>query len=183
MKNNEVGRSLIKLIFIIVILSLIVIGGIILAKRVWKKSNEKDIKTDLLYIQAKCKVIYDKHIVNGEESLIGEKIEEYSENEKVNEFIKNSEEEWYKLKQSDLEQIGLGYLKEENGYLINYKTEEVIYGTGVEEKNGVFYKLSDILRGYIETEEENNSVNEQSNDNNTTEESNEENNLEQDTIN
>lgn len=158
MKNNELGISAIKLIFTMIIIIAVIVGGIILVKKFLNENTKKDIETDLLYIQAKCKVIYDKHIINEEEQLIGEKIEEYIENEEINNILKETDKEWYKLNQDDLDRIGAGYLKEENGYIINYDTDEIIYAAGIEKNDHIFYKLSDILNeeeNTIEQEETN----------------------------
>ena len=162
MKDNEVGITAIKLIFIMILIIIIILSGIVLAKRLWSETTQKDIKTDLLYMQAKCKVIYDKHIINEEEALIGEKIEEYKENEEINEII-TSDGEWYKLNQENLNSIGAYYLNEEDGYIVNYETEEIIYTIGIEENGKVFYKLSDILEPKKEenNEEEQNEVNDE----------------------
>ena len=179
MKNNEIGVAAIKLLFTIILILAIIFGATALVKKLWNENNEKDIITDLLYIQAKCKVIYDKHLINNEEPLIGEKITEYTENETIDEIIKAEEKDWYRLKQDDLEKMGEGYLKEEDGYLINYETEEVVYMNGINNEEQTFYKLSDILKikeqniTATSQEIENNteSVNEQSNE---TEENNQE---------
>lgn len=153
MKDNEVGRIAIKLIFAIILIIIFFTGGTLVVKKLWKDNNEKDIKTDLLYIQSKCKIIYDKHIINKEEPLIGEKINQYIENEKINEIINESDKEWYKLKQEDLNKIGEGHLKEEDGYIVNYETEEIIYATGIKKKDKIVYKLSEIISEEKETEE------------------------------
>ena len=153
MKDNEVGITAIKLIFIMILIIIIILSGIVLAKKLWSETTQKDIKTDLLYMQAKCKVIYDKHIINEEEALIGEKIEEYKENEEINEII-TSDGEWYKLNQENLNSIGAYYLNAEDGYIVNYETEEIIYTIGIEENGKIFYKLSDILEPKIEEKNE-----------------------------
>ena len=166
MKNNEIGIVAIKLILTIILIIAIIFGGTILVKKLLSENNEKDIKTDLLYIQAKCKVIYDKHIINSEEQLIGEKITEYPENETIDEIIKSTESEWYKLKQEDLESIGEGHLKEEEGYIVNYETEEVIYVSGISHDEEVVYKLSDILKEKEQGQESNEvTTNEEQEDN------------------
>lgn len=151
MKNNEIGMAVIKLIFMMILIIIIILSATVLGKKLWKESNTKDLKTDLLYIQAKCKVIYDKHILNEEEKLIGEKISEYSENEEINNIISNGE--WYKLNQENLKEIGAEHLKEKDGYIVNYETEEVIYASGIKEGENTFYKLSDIIKTKKESEE------------------------------
>lgn len=143
--KREYGITTIKLILIIVIIISIFGGGFFLLKKLWKANNIKNLKTDLLYIQAKGKVIKDKHILNENDELMGEKIEEYPDNEDVNEIIAENDK-WYKLDQEDLEQIGKGDLKSEDGYIINYDTDDVIYAKGIKEGDNIFYKLSDIVK-------------------------------------
>lgn len=143
--KREYGITTIKLILIIVLIIIIFCGGFFLLHKLWKVHNIKNLKTDLLYIQAKGKVIKDKHILNENDELMGEKIEEYPENEEVNKIISESDK-WYELDQKDLEQMGKGNLKSEDGYIINYDTEDVIYAKGIKEGNNTFYKLSDIIK-------------------------------------
>lgn len=156
MRDNENGRTIFKLIAILVLIIIIILGGLVLLQKLWKVNNDKDIRTDLLYIQAKCKVIYDKHIINAEEPLIGEKINEFQDNEEINKIIVDSEKDWYILSQDDLNNIGADYLKSDNGYIVNYETEEIIYVEGFKEEEKTLYKLSDILEPKNE-ETENNS--------------------------
>jgi hypothetical protein len=151
MINNDEGLTIVKLIFIIMILILIAIIGVFIGKKLWKNSASKDEKTDLLYIQAKCKVIYDKHIIDENEQLLGEKITEYIENNEINNIIQeNQNDMWYKLNQYDLDKISADYINADDGYIINYETEEVICIKGITDGNDIYYKLSDLI------EEENN---------------------------
>lgn len=143
MTNEELGISAIKLIFTIIILAIIISGIIFVVKRLWQDNSIKDIGTDLLYIKAKCKIIHDKNIIDPNEQLLGEKITEYAESEEINKIISQSDK-WYKLGQSDLENIGLGNLKAEDGYIVNYEEEDVIYAKGIEENEKTYYKLSDL---------------------------------------
>lgn len=129
MTNEEYGITAIKLIFTIIILAVIISGIVFIVKKLWQDTSVKDIGTDLLYIKAKCKIIHDKNIIDKNEKLLGENIKEYNENEKINEIVSQSDK-WYRLSQQDLETIGLGDLKTEDGYLVNYEEEDVIYAKG-----------------------------------------------------
>lgn len=157
MINNNEGLTTIKLILIIMILIAICVIGVFTFGGLWKKNNKKDIKTDLLYIQAKCKVLYDKHIVDNNQSLIGEKISEYTENEEINNVIKeNQNDMWYKLNQDDLNNLSADYLDANDGYIVNYESEEIIYIKGIIEEKRTYYKLSDLINNEEENIEENN---------------------------
>lgn len=153
MANREKGISAIKLIFMVLILAVIIAGIVFVVKRLWQDNSVKDIGTDLLYIKAKCKIIHDKNIIDSNEQLLGQKITEYTENGEVNGIISQNDK-WYKLSQGDLEKIGIGELKEEDGYLVNYEEEDVIFAKGILENEQTYYKLSDLERVREEKEKE-----------------------------
>lgn len=153
MRNEEYGRSAIKLIFTVLILAVVIAGIIFIAKKLWEDTSVKDIGTDLLYIKAKCKIIHDKSIIDANEQLLGENITEYTENEEINEIISQSDK-WYKLSQADLESLGLNDSKAEDGYLVNYEEEDIIYAKGIEKGKEIYYKLSDLEKAQAEEEEE-----------------------------
>ncbi len=160
MTNEEYGITAIKLIFTVIILAVIISGIVFIVKKLWQDNNVKDIETDLLYIKAKCKIIHDKNIIDKNEQLLGENIKEYSANEKINEIVSQSQK-WYRLSQGDLEAIGLGDLKYEDGYLINYDEEDVIYAKGIEENEQIYYKLSELEKQRREQQEDKNQSSEQ----------------------
>lgn len=143
MTNKEHGITAIKLIFTIIILAVVIAGIVFIIKRLWQDNSIKDIETDLLYIKAKCKIIHDKNIIDKNEQLLGENITEYTENEEINEIVSQSNK-WYRLSQGDLEAIGIGSLKSEDGYLVNYEENDIIYAKGIEENDQIYYKLSDL---------------------------------------
>ena len=153
MANREKGISAIKLIFMVLILAVIIAGIVFVVKRLWQDNSVKDIGTDLLYIKAKCKIIHDKNIIDSNEQLLGQKITEYTENGEVNGIISQNDK-WYKLSQGDLEKIGIGELKEEDGYLVNYEEEDVIFAKEILENEQTYYKLSDLERVREEKEKE-----------------------------
>ena len=151
MKNEEYGISTIKLIFTVLILAIIISGIVFIVKGLWQHSNVKDVETDLLYIKAKCKIIHDKNIIDENEKLLGESLTEYVENEEVNKIISQSDK-WYKLGQQDLQAMGLEDLKHEDGYLVNYEEQDIIYAKGIERYKQTYYKLSDLEKAEEEEE-------------------------------
>ena len=176
MSDGEKGRKIFRLCMIMVLIFILILSGFALLQKLWMINNDKDIRTDLLYIQAKCKVIYDKHIINTEEPLVGEKINEYEENEEIDNIIKESEKDWYILSQDDLNRIGADYIKAENGYIVNYETEEVIYVDGFKNEDRILFKLSDILKAEETDEEETKQEEEETNEEQVEEKNVEENN-------
>lgn len=145
MKSNEYGLTAIKLIFTVIILIAVILAVVFIVGELVESSHVTDIKTDLLYIQAKCKGLHDKKVVDANQALLGEEINNFSENDMINNIV-SGEDKWYKLSQNDLEQIGVGYLHAEDGFIVNYETEEVIYAKGVQEKEETYYKLSDMVK-------------------------------------
>ncbi len=160
MRNEEYGITAIKLIFTIIILVAIIVTAGFITKKIWDNNSVKDVKTDLLYIQAKTKVIYDKNIIDENEELLGENITEYPSNDVVNEIVSQSDK-WYKLNKEDLETMELGNLNVEDGYLVNYEEADVIYAKGIEENGIIYYKLSDMTDEEIEEETDNQGVDEE----------------------
>lgn len=147
---NENGMTPIKLIFTVIILVAIIVCAVFVAKRLWDDNSVTDIKTDLLYVQAKTKGIHDKSLVDSNQQLLGEEINEFVDNKTIHDIV-SQEDKWYKLSQDDLNQMGLGNLNAADGYIVNYETEEVIYVRGIEEDKQTYYKLSDV----VEQEEQN----------------------------
>lgn len=143
MTKEERGITAIKLIFTIIVLAVVIAGIVFIVKRLWQDNSIKNIETDLLYIKAKCKIIHDKNIIDKNEQLLGENITEYTENEEINAIVSQSDK-WYRLSQGDLEAIGIGSLKAEDGYLVNYEENDIIYAKGIEENEQIYYKLSDL---------------------------------------
>ena len=145
MRNNEYGLTAIKLIFTVIVLIAIILSVVFILGKLVESSHVTDIKTDLLYIQAKCKGLHDKKVVDANQALLGEEINDCSENDMINNIV-SGESKWYKLSQNDLEEIGVGYLEAEDGFIVNYDTEEVIYAKGVKEEKEIYYKLSDMVQ-------------------------------------
>lgn len=154
MKNGEYGRSAIKLIFTVIILVVVITGIIFAVKKLWQDTSVKDIGTDLLYIKAKCKIIYDKNIIDANEQLLGENITEYTENEEINNIVSQSNK-WYKLSQQDLETLGLSDSKAEDGYLVNYEEQDIIYAKGIEQDKEIYYRLSELEKAEEQKENTN----------------------------
>lgn len=150
---NEEGMTAIKLIFTVLILTVIIVCAVFIARNLWESNNIKDIKTDLLYIKAKCNGIHNKKVVDSNQSLLGEEINEFSENDMINQIV-SGEDKWYKLSQDDLNQIGVGHLDAEEGFIINYESGEVLYAKGIQEDENTYYKLSDVVEEEEQEEEQ-----------------------------
>lgn len=106
------------------------------------KNIHEDIKTEMLQVQAKAKIILENYHVDNENGLEGEKMEDTSLEEK---FKISNISNYYKWTKETLGNIGLTdtLLKTDEYYLVNYEIEDVVYVT----KNGdEYYKLSEIKK-------------------------------------
>ena len=142
MKNK--GNSLTWLIPAILILIVIIVVGIQFASNLAYEDKWENIKTDMLQIQAKAKLIYENYRIDNANGLLGEKVEDITT---IQNFGVSEGESYYKWTKDTTNQVGLSEntLKNEEYYLVNYDTEEVIYSAGFETKEDeVLYKLSDI---------------------------------------
>ncbi len=142
--------------FIIIIAIIICIGVVAFKyiKEMFVKKVDNDVKTDLLLVQAKIKLIKGKSDVkDNTEDFIGKKVSE-SENEDIKNLLKTIEieeskfDKYYILAVQDFETMGIRTeLKnvEDNLYIVNYEDGEIIYTKGITIDNKVEYKVSNIL--------------------------------------
>ena len=137
------GNSLIWLIPLIVILTVIIINGVQFIQKQMHEKEWENVKTDMLQIQAKAKIVFEKYHVDEANGLAGEKIEDLSS---IEQFGIEQDKTYYKWTKEILDQNGLSDIKvDEDYYLINYETEEVIYSKGYKSNDGnTYYKLSEI---------------------------------------
>lgn len=152
--KSEKGITYTKLlvIFAIVIVIGIVITAYILG--MFRKESLEDIKTDMLLVQTKVKVLKGDSDINGDAIyLIGEKISSPEQPGEIISFLdtgiipQEQYDFYYVVNQNCLNEMGLGEIKLKDGtyYIVNYNTYEVIYTQGyTDEYNNTYYKLSDI---------------------------------------
>ena len=155
--RDEKGITFVNLALVIAIVIVIVIGIVVTAKKKVENVGLIDLKTDMLLIQGKIKLLNDNVLIKKEGAeLIGTNMSENSENESVKAILDkkviSSEEDdyngYYMLSQEDLEKLELAEdisMEEDNEIVVNYATGEVIYLKGYEDKEGkIFYRLSEI---------------------------------------
>lgn len=138
------GKSLIKFIIIISILIGIIVWGIQVILGELENKNLETIHTDMLLIQAKAKIVFETYHVDNNNGLQGLKIENNAELEKYGVTDKSN---YYIWNREVLDNVGLKEIKldENDFYIVNYDTEEVIYSKGYKAKNGTtYYRLTDI---------------------------------------
>lgn len=143
-------KNFIKYSIIVVILVLMVIGAVKFIKNDYRNYTKEDIKTDMLQVRAKARLEFEKYHVNNENGLIGEKIDnaEYGISEEGN---------FFKWTKDTLSKLGLSenLLKDDEYYIVNYDTEEVIYSAGVVWEDGnTLFRLSEIEKAEEEATQE-----------------------------
>lgn len=156
--KSERGITFLNLTIVIGIVIVVVMGITAIAKRKVKNVGLVDLKTDMLLIQGKIKLLNDNVIIKKEGAeLVGTNMSENPDNEETKEILENnivSVEDanyngYYILSQEDLEKLELAEeinLTEENKIVVNYATGEVIYTKGYKDKEGkIYYRLSEIM--------------------------------------
>lgn len=161
--KSEKGLSYILLLIVVLVIIAIGIGIFHFVLTEYDNKVEETIKTDMLLIKGKIKVLYESSVAKEDDTLLkGRKVSENLEDEKIKRILEkkviSQDEEnfdsYYIIDKQTLEEIGLEdiKLKEENYIIINYKTKEVIYSQGFEIEGKECYKLTQLLE--IEAEKE-----------------------------
>lgn len=137
--RNDKGITLISLIITVIVLIIITYVAVNLSIGVSETARFQNIETYMLLIQTKCEYLSN-------EKAIGEIKEDglYGELQTTGDYSG-----WYKLKQADLNAIGVKEAKEKDGYYVNYDNNDVAYEKGIEADGYIFYKLSSI-RNYMD---------------------------------
>ena len=154
MKAKHIIWTYTKILIVIAMIVAIVWGAIEYLQKEYKEENFETIKTNMLLIQAKIQVVAEKKAMKEKGAdYIGKPIIEMAEDEKVKELIKKDiidpnakKSEYYILTNEDLVQLELQNIQLEDAYyVVDYKTDEVIYTEGITDLQGnVVYKLSEI---------------------------------------
>ncbi len=159
------GKIYGKILLIIVIIAAIICGAAYFFKNEYDDEQFETIKTDMLLIEAKTKMVAEKVKMKEKGvTYIGKKIKKTEENDDIKQLqeqgiinLKEKKNKYYILEKNHLEELGLTTIKIEEGYyIVEYNSNEIIYTKGVQDKNGNrLYKLSDIEGQLIENEEKN----------------------------
>jgi len=145
-----------KIIFIIAIIVAIIIGVVHFIKDEYDDELIETVKTDMLLIEAKTKVIGEKvKIKEKDASYVGKKITNQTEETELQELqdkgvidLNTKENNYYILENEHLEELGLTTIGLKEGYyIVEYNSNEIIYSKGVEDRNGnILYKLSELSK-------------------------------------
>lgn len=152
--RKENAMTHITLVIWIVIIIVIGYLGINFILKETVKGKVENLKTDMLLVQGRIKVIEQENEMNKEEnSLKGLKVSENLEDEKIKKLIENkvinAEEEnfdkYYIINSETLNELKLQDNLKGEYYIVNYKTHEIIYSKGIEIENEIHYTLTEIL--------------------------------------
>ncbi len=149
MKKNQKGITIVSLVITIVIL--LIIGGVTVTvgTSVIKQATLKTVNTNMMLIQAKAKTIAEQaKFNNNTDNYKGIILSEISGDKKVDKVLDagiiEDASKYYLLSKDDLVSMGLEKIEIEDGYIVNYETEEVIYVKGYENDGITYYKLTDM---------------------------------------
>lgn len=150
--RQEKGITILSLVITVIILIIVAGVGINVASPLIGRAKAEDVTTQLMLVQAWWKSERERVNFDGTSKLPAELIETEGDNKgKLKEAYDSSGASWveenvtyYKLSQEALNSMGLEKLKEEDGYVVNYENDEIIYLNGYEEKGITYYKLSEI---------------------------------------
>lgn len=149
MEINSKGITIVSLIITIIIL--LIIGGttVYIGTSVIKQATLQTVNTNMMLIQAKTKTIAEQaKFNNNQDNYKGTVLSEVSGNKKIDEMINvgiiDDTSKFYLLSKDDLVSMGLEKIDIEDGYIVNYETEEVIYVKGYENDGITYHKLTDM---------------------------------------
>ena len=155
--RSKNGVTLPVLVLTVVVLIILMTVGVKEVGNIMEQVNLETIETDLLIVQAKAKVIAEKSNFNSDEALLkGQKISEITGNERLQELkskgiINEADanyENYYLWDKETVESLSIGIteMEEDDFFIVNYETEEVIYPIGYQHSDGnTYYKLTEIV--------------------------------------
>lgn len=153
--KNEKGMTYIMLLIVIVLIILVIVGVTYFVQKKYQEESVEDIRTDMLLIQGKIKVLAEKNTAKKEDATLqGRKVSDNKEDEKIKillekQVITEQEEhfaDYYILEEQQLKDMGLENIKikDDNYFIVNYKTDEVITTKPIEINHEEYYKLSQL---------------------------------------
>jgi len=148
-------KTYVKTFFVILLIAIIGLGILYYMGNEYKGEQFETIKTDMLLIEGKTKIIAEKvKIKEKGASYVGRKIEKDSDIAYIKELqdkgiidLNAKGTMYYILEQQNLEELGLSNIKLKEGYyIVEYNSNEIIYSKGIENKEGIrLYKLSEFI--------------------------------------
>ena len=153
--KKQNAMSLIGVIIAITFIIMIICGAIYFTMEQFEKSRIENVKTNMLLVQGKIKVLQESSVAKKDESILkGKKVADNAENEKVKEMLEKgvistqdeSYDKYYIVDQDTLTQMQIEGIVfgEGNFYIVNYATNEILWTQGITIDGVTYYKLSDL---------------------------------------
>ena len=153
--KKQNAMSLIGVIIAIIFIVMIICGAIYFTMEQFEKSRIENVKTNMLLVQGKIKVLQESSVAKKDESILkGKKVADNAENEKVKEMLEKgvistqdeSYDKYYIVDQDTLTQMQIEGIVfgEGNFYIVNYATNEILWTQGITIDGVTYYKLSDL---------------------------------------
>lgn len=145
--KKENGITMVALVATILIMAVLAGATFSIGDNIVKQARLQTLNTNMLLLQAKIKSIAEEASFNkNTDNYKGQNLSQVN-NDKVNKLkesgIIDDVEKCYLLSQDDLNSLGLEKVKIEDGYIVNYETEEIIYVRGFKIEDVTYYKLSE----------------------------------------
>jgi len=149
MKSNEKGITLVTLVITMIVLVILASVTIYTGSNIIKQAQLQTINTNIMLIQAKVKTISEQAKFNKNTSgYQGYVVTDVTGNEKIQKLVSDGviddASKYYVLWQEHLNDMGLEKVDVEDGYVVNYDTEVVIYVKGFEYEGTTYYKSTDL---------------------------------------
>lgn len=148
--KKENGLTHMTTIFLVIILLVLILVAVRFVELQYKNEESETIKTNMLAIQGKAKIIAEEEKALKKE-LAGIKISDKKEEENIKKLLEqqnitiDENSKYYVLDKENLKEIGLGNIELESDqyYIVNYDNLEILYTKGVQIGDNILYKLSD----------------------------------------
>ena len=149
MKKSEKGITIVSLVITIIVLIILTSVTVTTSTSVIREAKLQTINTNMMLIQAKTKTIAEQAKFNKDTSNYkGTVVSNILDNQKIlkliNDGVIDDQSNYYLLSSTDLQDLGLQKIDIEDGYVVNYDTEEVIYVKGFSNEGTTYYKLSEL---------------------------------------
>ena len=148
--KKENGLTHMTTIFSVIIILVLILVAVRFVELQYKNEESETIKTNMLAIQGKAKIIAEEEKALKKE-LAGIKISDKKEEENIKKLLEqqnitiDENSKYYVLDKENLKEIGLGNIELESDqyYIVNYDNLEILYTKGVQIGDNILYKLSD----------------------------------------
>ena len=146
---NQKGITLVALIITIIVMLILVTVTIHFGTTLFDASKKEDLKTTMLLIQSKAKIIKEKKDFGDIEELTGITLDsntEYTISQNLQTKLDAIEDSsLYILNTEHLNSMGITEeTSHEKFYIVDYNNKEIYYSLGYKDGNNTLYSLSEL---------------------------------------